>query len=142
MATLPGRCNNDMYCSLAASGEVVSVPAEGRYVCPACGKPLVSPTAPRPRRRRRPGEGITPAGILLVIGGFVGGMLMGGLFIWPSGSERVVISTAVLNGGSGIKAEELLQPLPMSFTLAAGRPRAPHRGHAGRRQAGDSVSPD
>jgi TonB family protein len=37
-----GRCNNDMFCSLASGGHAVSVPLDGNFVCPQCSKPLVA----------------------------------------------------------------------------------------------------
>jgi hypothetical protein len=82
MATLPGRCVNEMFCSVAAARDVVSVPAEGRFVCPSCGRPLVAPTGRMTTRAQRRGQPRAP-GLVLLACGFAAGTVIGALFVEP-----------------------------------------------------------
>jgi hypothetical protein len=77
MALRTGRCTNDLYCSFASSQQDLQVPAEGKFVCPQCGKALSDPPA-RPagkggRIALMAGGGLALAGAGL----FLAGMLMG-----------------------------------------------------------------
>jgi hypothetical protein len=97
MATLPGRCVNVMYCSLGAAGTVVRVPADGPFVCPYCGKVMVAPTARRPLRDFVfAWFGIVV--LIVMLAAFVGGVLLGGGWIWPFATGVAVMSTGALVG--------------------------------------------
>jgi hypothetical protein len=130
MATLPGRCVNVMYCSLAASGTVVRVPADGPFICPYCGKVMVSPTARRPLRdivSARFGAVV----LIVMLAAFVGGLLWGGGWIWPFATGVAVISTGALAG----------HPAPKSAppgSLPSPRPRARPDGAQNSRGVDDS----
>jgi len=97
MATLPGRCVNVMYCSLAASGTVVRVPADGPFVCPYCGKVMVAPTARRPLRNFV-FAWFGAVVLIVMLAAFVGGVLLGGGWIWPFATGVAVMSTGALVG--------------------------------------------
>ena len=97
MATLPGRCVNVMYCSLAASGTVVRVPADGPFVCPYCGKVMVAPTARRPLRNFVFAWFVAVV-LIVMLAAFVGGVLLGGGWIWPFATGVAVMSTGALVG--------------------------------------------
>ena len=97
MATLPGRCVNVMYCSLGAAGTVVRVPADGPFVCPYCGKVMVAPSARRPMRHRL-FAWFGAAVLIVMLAAFVGGVLLGGGWIWPLATGVAVMSTGALAG--------------------------------------------
>ena len=92
MATLPGRCVNVLHCSLGAAGTVVRVPADGPFVCPYCGKVMVPPTARRPLRDFA-FAWFGALVLIVMLAAFVGGMLLGGGWIWPFATGVAVMST-------------------------------------------------
>jgi hypothetical protein len=67
---------------VAAARDVVSVPAEGRFVCPSCGRPLVAPTGRMTTRAQRRGKP-RGAGLALLASGFAAGTVIGALFVEP-----------------------------------------------------------
>jgi hypothetical protein len=76
MGLLPGRCTNEMFCALGASGRVVRVPAGLPFICPLCGKTLAAPETKAPSRL----VGVTMLGVgiaLSVVVAFVGGIVLG-----------------------------------------------------------------
>jgi hypothetical protein len=97
MATLPGRCVNELYCSLGAAGTVVRVPADGPFVCPYCGKVMVAPSTWRPMGHRV-FAWFGAAVLIVMLAAFVGGVLLGGGWIWPFATGVAVMSTGALVG--------------------------------------------
>jgi hypothetical protein len=65
-----------MFCTLGASGRLIQVPDDAPFVCPLCGKVLVSP-ALRPRNRMRTATLFSLGVGLAVFAAFVGGMVLG-----------------------------------------------------------------
>jgi hypothetical protein len=124
MATMPGRCINEMFCSFAASGQIVRVPADSRFVCPQCGKPLVAPNAPfRSRVHRGSAGGVIS--IILIIVGFIAGMALGGVFVWPEKPVIVPVNVIALPPPPTLRSVIVLSP-PAPGSL-------PTAGPAGRR---------
>jgi hypothetical protein len=109
MATLPGRCVNVMYCSLGAAGTVVRVPADGPFVCPYCGKVMVSPSTRRPMRQQL-FAWFGAVVLIVMLAAFVGGVLLGGGWIWPLATGVAVMSTGALAGHHGSRAAPASPP--------------------------------
>ena len=81
MAMLPGRCKNEMFCSIGASGRVVHVPAEGPFACPVCGRPLGPPVVPPPSGLM--GATMFGIGICIAVAvAFIGGAVLGIGGLW------------------------------------------------------------
>jgi hypothetical protein len=124
MATLPGRCVNDLYCTVATAGEIVRVPAEGRFVCPHCSKPLVPPNTPlrkRARGRHR-GRGVEAPPILMGAVGMAGGLLLGALFFGDAAGRITVLSHQVVELVPTANAASLSQPDPIFVQPSHGQP--------------------
>jgi hypothetical protein len=113
-----------MFCSLAASGAIVSVPADGQFVCPQCGRTLVSPTARLPRRRKT--RAVLRLGIAaLLVAGFIGGMAIGTAFLRPWSDSGTPLPVAELPVDiPAVAVRPLRQPDPLSYDLPD--PSAPH----------------
>ncbi len=80
MATLPGRCMNTLFCSEASSGEILRVDARGPFVCPQCGKRLVSPSTPLHKRAAgRRGPATRFGGLMAGTSGLAIGVIIGSL---------------------------------------------------------------
>jgi hypothetical protein len=86
-----------MYCSLGAAGTVVRVPADGPFVCPYCGKVMVAPLTRRPMRQLV-FAWFGAAVLIVMLAAFVGGVLLGGGWIWPLATGVAVMSTGALGG--------------------------------------------
>jgi hypothetical protein len=130
MATLPGRCVNDLYCTVAASGQIVSVPAEGRFVCPHCSKTLVPPNTPLRRRAagRSRGQGASaPAGLMFGMLGLGGGILLGGLLFHGDIVAPTPFSARPLTINPVAETLTLTQPGTLTVGGSAAVPR--HRRH-------------
>jgi len=126
MATLPGRCINEMFCSFAASGQIVRVPADSRFVCPQCGKPLVAPNAPfRSRVHRGSAGGVIS--IILIIVGFIAGMALGGIFVWPEKAVIVPVNVIALPPPSPVRSVVVLAP-PAPASVPEAGPAVRRRG--------------
>jgi hypothetical protein len=89
---LPGRCTNEMYCTLGASGRLIQVPEGAPFVCPLCGKVLASP-ALRPRDRLRAATLFSIGVGVAVFAAFFGGMLVGVSF-FPQAKPDVELVAA------------------------------------------------
>ncbi len=125
MATLPGRCVNEMFCSFAASGQIVRVPADARFVCPQCGRALVSPNAPfRSQVRRGSAGGVVS--IVSTVVGFIVGMVLGGMFVWPAAPVIVPVNTVRLPPPPPVVAVPVLTPPPPA-SLTVTRPERRYR---------------
>ena len=138
MATLPGRCINDLYCTVATTGEIVHVPAEGRFVCPHCSKTLVPPNAPlRTRARGRSrgrGVGGTP-GLLMGLAGMAGGLLLGAFIFGDASGRIILLSREVVQIVPTANAAALAQPEPIYVQAGFAQPASAassirHRRHA------------
>jgi hypothetical protein len=80
MATLPGRCMNTLFCAEASSGEILRVDARGPFVCPQCGKRLVSPSTPLHKRAAgRRGSASRFGGLMAGTSGLAIGVIIGSL---------------------------------------------------------------
>jgi hypothetical protein len=125
MATLPGRCVNEMFCSVAAMKDVVSVPAEGRFVCPSCGRPLVSPTGRMTSRARRRGQS-RAAGMLLLTCGFAAGTVIGALFVepWKPAEKPVASAASETPAPQPAASQQAAPPPPARITAASIIPAA------------------
>lgn len=53
MKTLPGQCANEMFCTHGASARLIAVPEGQPFICPLCGKRLITVAAPRRNWKRR-----------------------------------------------------------------------------------------
>ena len=76
MPLRPGRCTNEMFCTIGASKRVMQLAEDAPFVCPVCGKPLSPPAAPSHSRL----VGVTMFGVgvcLAVIGAFLAGAVLG-----------------------------------------------------------------
>jgi hypothetical protein len=89
-----------MYCSLGAAGTVVRVPADGPFVCPYCGKVMVAPSARRPLRDFV-FAWFGAAVLIVMLAAFVGGVLLGGGWLWPFATGFAMMSTGTLVGHPG-----------------------------------------
>jgi hypothetical protein len=130
MATLPGRCVNDLYCTVATSRDVVSVPAEGRFVCPNCSKTLVPPNTPLRRRaagRSRGQSATAPAGLMFGMLGLAGGILLGGLVFHSDAIAPTPLSDRRLSVDP--VAETLVLTQPGTLTVGGSAAAAHHRRH-------------
>jgi hypothetical protein len=99
MGALLGRCTNEMFCTLGASGHLIQVPEDGPFVCPLCGKMLSSPAAPRQHRLRD--ATLFSMGVsLAVLGAFVGGAFLGEIVgvtgLWPKAATTQVLASVAL----------------------------------------------
>lgn len=124
MAMLPGRCVNVMYCTTAAEGEIVRVPAEGRFACPQCSKALVPPNMPLHRRAQgRIGRTIDkPASIVIGGGSFMCGILLG-MIMFNGGLARIM---AAVSPGQTLTSQAQAAPVPApSAALPAKSVQAP-----------------
>jgi hypothetical protein len=52
MKSLPGRCTNEMFCTLGAAGRIIHIADDQPFICPVCGRRLTTPAAPRRHRQR------------------------------------------------------------------------------------------
>ena len=94
---LPGRCTNEMYCTLGASGRLIQVPEGAPFVCPLCGKVLASPMV-RPRDRLRAATLFSIGVGVAVFTAFFGGMLIG-VSVFPQAMPSVErVASARLRG--------------------------------------------
>lgn len=77
MAHRVGLCTNVIYCSFASARQDVQVPADSKFVCPQCGKPLADAPAAAADSRSR--MAVIAGGGLALTGGalFVVGALFG-----------------------------------------------------------------
>jgi hypothetical protein len=71
---------NTLFCSEASSGEILLVDARGPFVCPQCGKRLVSPSMPL-HKRAAGRRGPTPrfGGLMAGTSGLALGVIIGSL---------------------------------------------------------------
>jgi len=73
MALRVGLCTNILYCSFASARQDVQVPADSKFICPQCGKPLsdmpVSTGTARTRIAVIAGGGLALTGAALFIVG-------------------------------------------------------------------------
>ena len=107
MSALPGRCTNELFCTLGASGRLIEVPEGGPFVCPMCGKPLAGPSAPRQDRLRD--ATLFSMGVsLAVLGAFVGGAFLAVTGIW--GGSKVSPAAETVDALSG---EAIAPPPPV-----------------------------
>lgn len=129
MASLPGRCTNEMFCTLGASGRLVQVPDDSAFVCPMCGKPLVPPSTPRRDRLRR--ATLFSFGVLLAAASaFIGGMVIASLGFWPAPPRVTVLASRPILRGVGQRHVAALQaPKPLVVTVPSRR-RVPADGAA------------
>jgi hypothetical protein len=71
---------NTLFCAEASSGEILRVDARGPFVCPQCGKRLVSPSTPLHKRaagRRSPASRF--GGLMAGTSGLALGVILGSL---------------------------------------------------------------
>jgi hypothetical protein len=130
MATLPGRCVNDLYCTVATSGEIVSVPADGRFVCPHCSKTLVPPNTPLRRRAARRGGGQSAsgaAGLTFGMLGLAGGVLLGGMLFHGDGIPPTPLSARSLS--TDPVTEMIVLTQPGTLTVGGNSAGVRHRRH-------------
>ena len=123
MGTLPGRCTNEMFCTLGASGRIVQVPDDAAFVCPMCGKTLVSAAAPRRNRLR--GATLFSLGVCLAASAaFLGGMVIASIGLWPQPPTTTVLAARpLLVLDAQRHYATLLSPKPLTVA-ADGRRRA------------------
>jgi len=114
-----------MFCALAASGEIVRVPEDGRFVCPQCGRALVSPNTPFHSARRH-GNVRAALSILLILVGFVVGMALGGILVWPVSPAIVPLSMTHLAVPPPVVSVPVLTP-PAPAILTLTRPKSRRR---------------
>jgi hypothetical protein len=77
MKILTGRCSNDLFCVLGASGRLIQVAADQPFLCPVCAKPLQSAGMLRPRA---PGpRGVLGISITLLV---LAAFFIGALVAW------------------------------------------------------------
>lgn len=125
MVSLPGRCTNEMFCTLGASGRLVHVPDDSAYVCPVCGKPLVPPSAPR-RNRLRSATLFSLGVFIAAAGAFLGGMVIAGFGLWPRSPTLAVLATRQLVTPGGHRVVASLQaPKPLVVSSEGRRRGAP-----------------
>jgi len=71
---------NTLFCSEASSGEILRVDARGPFVCPQCGKRLVSPSTPLHKRASgRRGPASRFGGLMAGTSGLAIGVIIGSL---------------------------------------------------------------
>jgi TonB family protein len=98
MAFRTGRCTNDLYCSFASARQDLQVPADAKFLCPHCGKPLSEPSASARGGPMRmaviAGGGLAlTGGALFVVGSLFGHAAPGAV---PPASQLAAASPAAL----------------------------------------------
>jgi TonB family protein len=131
MAGRSGRCVNDLYCSLASSGQDIQVPREASFLCPQCGKPLSDAPAGRaafvPTVALVAGAGLAAAGaVLFVIGLVVSGQQAARPVVASKVPSQPIARTAAV---VTVKAPEVhaadTPPHPAQTVAATPMPSAP-----------------